>query len=148
MNPQAKPRVGLGFTEILVTMVVVGVILVPILALFSQGSTGTIRTRDELTAHVYADEAIDFLRARGFAAAAPTGEEGMELPEIRVGDQGTRIDPRYTRIVKIAAVEPADHHPHWPAAYRLITVEVSWESAGQRRAIALTSTLAAGGQRP
>jgi type II secretory pathway pseudopilin PulG len=148
MNLRSRCRAGLGFTEILVTMVVVGVILVPILALFSQGSTGTIRTRDELTAHLYADEAIDFLRARGFAAAIPTGDDGIELPEIRVGDHGTRIDQRYTRTIRIAAVEPADHHPHWPVAYRLITVEVSWESAGQRRAIALTSTLAAGGQHP
>ena len=124
---------GFSFVEVLITMLVLAVGILPIFTVFSQGSSGTIRTRDEILAQIYAEELLDYAMARGFTAVEPTSSDGDLAPTVVVGDLKTAIDPRFTRKLVVKEVKPADHNDDWPMVYRLVAVIVTWNHEGKLR---------------
>ena len=141
MRIRKRRAAGISFTEVLVTLLVVAIGVLPIFAVFSQSSSGTIRNRDEILAQTYAEELLDLSLAKGFAAVEPTAATGVAVPEVEAGGVRTKMDSRFTRTLVVREIGPAAHHDDWPLTYRLVGVIVTWSHEGRPRRLVRSGLL-------
>lgn len=146
MNMNAAPLYkrrgdfGVSFAEVIVTMLILTMGIIPVMNVISRGTEGTVMTRDEIFAHQFASEMIDYCQALGYDEI-PTGEvknltfaDGSVLP----------IDQRFTREVKISETASAEDLPAWPKKYKIVVVDVSWNNGGIIRHYFLSGMIAKG----
>lgn len=129
-------RDGLTLLEVLITIFVLAVGIIPAFQVFSRGSVGTLVNRDELLAHQYANELIDFALATGFDHLDP---ELLKRQPMRQVEGGSPIDQRFKRFFTVQLKIPAQGIADWPIAYKILTAEIEWDSGGVSKYFVLTS---------
>ncbi len=124
---------GFSMVEILFTIIALGVLLAPVSSIFSQGSSGTIRSRNDILAQQHAANLL------AYAVSLPYEHEFLEPgPAKEVGDLqvmagdtelslGMDNEPFY-RTIEVSEVKPAD----WQFCYKVAVVKISWKHAGDK----------------
>ncbi|HNV70775.1 MAG TPA: hypothetical protein PKO06_13830 [Candidatus Ozemobacteraceae bacterium] len=134
---------GFSFTEILVTVLVVALGIIPVFLVFSKGSMGTILSRDEMTAHIYAAELIDWCQTHRYDQLAEC--ENHSVPELSLGgDCTSRIDDKYRRQLTVKALATPGGAGNWPMQYKVLTATIHWNSQGVERTFVMTGLLSRG----
>ncbi len=123
----ARRAEAAGFTliEVLVAFAIAALLLVPLLRLFSGGTTALTRSERAATAALWAETVLD--ARTGETPLAPGSEEG-ELP----GGYHWR---RTVALYSDAAMSPPQ--PAAPLVAYDVTLSVSWRERGQTRAVTL-----------
>ena len=129
---------GLSLVEVMIALFVLAVGILPIFYVFSQGNLGAMMTRDEIMAHSYAAEIIDFGHAVGF-----DGMTHAEYPdkEVKSIPGGAEVDSRFRRYLNVVERSPEQGLTDWPIEYRILQARVTWNSSGIEKSFALTSLL-------
>ncbi len=136
-------RCGFSFTEILVTVLVTALGVIPVFLVFSKGSMGTMLSRDEMTAHVYAAELIDWCQTHRYDQLAEC--ESKPVLELKFSDDSTsRMDEKYQRLLTVKAVATPGGAGNWPMQYKILTVSIRWKSQGVDRTFVMTGLLSQG----
>ncbi len=118
---------GISLVEVLIALFVLVIGILPAFHVLSQGTMGTTMTRDEILAHAYATEAIDWGYAKGFDAMTAAAFTERDLPAV---DGGTPIDPRFRRVLTVVERTPDRGIADWPLEYRILQARVTWTTAG------------------
>ncbi|NLI76085.1 MAG: hypothetical protein GX442_06540 [Candidatus Riflebacteria bacterium] len=135
------PRWGLSLLEVIIGVAVLSCGLLPVFYLFSRGNMGTMMTRDEILAHAWAAELVDFAQAQGFDRLDPAANQRREVPVVA---GGTPVDPRFRRFLTVTGQVLPPGNADWPIDYRIILAEVTWTTGGVAQQFALTGLVFAG----
>lgn len=134
---------GFSFAEILVTVLVLALGIIPVFLVFSKGSMGTVLSRDEMTAHLYAAELIDWCQSHTFDQLPECSE--TPKPNLDLGpDCTSQIDSRYRRLMSVKILPTPGGAANWPMQYKVVTADVRWNSQGVDRRFVLTGLLSTG----
>lgn len=137
MIPIFARQRAFSFAEILVATLIFAFGVIPIFLLFSRGSTGTIMTKEETYARMYADEMIDIAMALGYDD--PRLVKGVikvdQLPHTG------KEDPRFNRFLIVEEVNPTCGWQNWPMSYKVLTASITWESSGVNKSFVLTGLI-------
>ena len=139
MHASSHPS-GFSLTEVMITVLVIGICISPIFFIFSRSNQGTMHTRDDVIAYTFAKEILDFHISLDFddPALAPVTNKKVNfetLKPVSGGDILLTTDPRFDRFVSVKAITVANI----PLAYKVIIVEVKWKSSGKDRQFRMTS---------
>lgn len=144
-----RPNRAFSFTEIMISVLVVGVCLAPLFLLFSQGTAGTVRSRDEVLAFAMAMDLLDYARTLPYndAFLAP-GTNRRPEPAVAVAAGATTVSLDSgdgTKFKRMISIEEKSV-PSSPFIYKIVVAEVEWDAlAGSGNTRALTmSTLVFG----
>jgi hypothetical protein len=130
---------GVTFLEVMVVVLILGIGLIPVLQVFSRGNRGTMMTRDEILAHTFAGELIDYAHALGYENLPETTPEGQLVAAITINDRTLAMDPRFKRVLTVRRNAPTETDADWPYAYKTVKAEILWESGSVRQSFVLTS---------
>lgn len=136
-----KNRFGMSFVEVMIAVFVLAAGLLPAFYVFSKGNLGTMMTRDEILAQTYASELVDYGLALGYDRFPPEEFQHREMSEI---PGGAPIEIRFHRFLTVVDRVLAPGNADWPLGYRILQVEVAWNSAGVEQKFALTGLLFGG----
>lgn len=121
-----KP-LGLSFAEVIVTMLILAMGIIPVMTVISRGTEGTVMTRDEIIAHQFASELIDYCQALGYEEIPAPGP----IDRLTFADGSVlQIEPRFTRTLKISEAASSEDLPAWPKKYKIVVADVSWTTGG------------------
>ena len=137
--PTGRPRGGLSYLEVVVALFVLMMALIPVFQVFTQGTAGTMLTRDELMAQQYAGEMMAWAHARGFDGLAI--EDWREPKEVRAIEESAPIDARFQRWFSVRLKQPLGGLSDWPMEYKITHVEIRWESSGKPQSLVQTGLL-------
>jgi prepilin-type N-terminal cleavage/methylation domain-containing protein len=138
---RAAPRTAFSLLEVLITMVVLGLALVPLMLSLRTSSTTVTGTRDYLSAVAFAQEALEEVRRTAFRrpnqAALATNVETLDdfVTRANQAARSTREvnGVRYTRRIDVyPSTSPgrvADLRPGQPDLV-VVQVKVSWKPPG------------------
>ena len=125
------PR-GFSFNEVVIAILLIGTAIVPVFHIFSRSAAGTIQTQDEVLAHNYAEELLDFVftlpKDSPLLVPAP---ELVPVDSARLtlkttgGDLPLVTNPKFVRFLSVR--EP-DNPMKWPYEYKLLVAEIRWKS--------------------
>lgn len=127
-----RTRAGFSLTEVMISVLVVAACIAPLFFLYSQGTTGTIRSRDEVLAFSMAMDLLDYARSKSYTDPflAPCSKQDMEVIAIPVGANSITLgvtDPaKFKRTITIEEKLVAQS----PFAYKIIVAEVEWNAGG------------------
>jgi type II secretory pathway pseudopilin PulG len=145
-KPPRQYQAAMTLVEVLICLLLLSAGIVPILYVFSRGTAGSLLTREEIFAHQYAGELIDYFQARGYkhlGPISPEGAEGTLVPALEFNEQTLTMDSsKFQRRVKITA--PKELTEEWPFSYKVIEVEILWQSDGVDHRYTLGSLVFAG----
>ncbi len=136
-NPSG--RHGFSFTEIMIAVLIIGVTLAPMIYVFSRGTSGTIRTRDEVLAYNYATELLDYAQSLKFDEKPFLEEGNRKADEIEInGPEGPvavlKIEPKFERYLTVMVPPVPDGLPF---DYKVLVAEIRWK--GQDKKIRMSS---------
>ncbi len=136
-----KQRTGFTLIELSIAIVLFGIVCVMLFSMFSQARTGTIQTRDEITALEYATTILNYSRSLPFTDPFLNPSEIRRITELQT--------PGFSPVEKLLVVAPAFECqlsivPCQVAAassfaYKVLRVDVKWVSGGVSRQISLTA---------
>lgn len=133
-------RRGLSLLELALAVLVVGLTVGPVYLLIRQGSTGTVQTREEVLAYQAAADVID--AARGLDFGHPMLADGTrECPELPLLAAPVRLDGRFRRTLTVTT----ETVPGLPYRYKVVQVEVAWQTTGPAQSLVTTGLVFAGG---
>lgn len=128
---------GVSFIEIAFAVLCLGVLLVPVSSIFTQGSTNTIRNRNEVLAQQHAANLMNC------ALLIPYDDlvvgSAIDYKTLNLNVSGGQIDlsveeELFSRHMTVTE----ETSPSWKYSYKLITVNVSWqEPSGIERNISI-----------
>ena len=142
---KSKPIIhnkGISLIEIMLATILMGVMLVPILNMFSQGTTQTIRSRDELTALGLASNLMSYAYTKPYtdlqATSGPETRNDLTI-DYENGSLSLEIDDeRYMRTIEVTEVTPTN----WRFSYKLVNVIVSWQDPdGNERQVGIAGII-------
>lgn len=129
----------MSLIEVVIAVFVLAVGIIPVVNVFSQGYVGTILTRDEILAHSYASELIDYAQALGFDQLKPSEYNPKEMPSI---PGGVDIDTtKFRRFLTVTGDFLPPGNADWPIDYKVLKAEIKWKSSGIEQYFVLTSLL-------
>ena len=131
-NPRA-----FSFVEVMVATFVLAMGILPTFYVFSRGNVGTILNQEEITARQYAGELLDYLHARDYQQVAETSERTL-FPLV---PGSSELDHRFRRYLTVKKLVPARGIADWPMEYKVLTVEVEWQSGSLDRIMVQTGLL-------
>lgn len=142
---KSKPIIhnkGISLIEIMLATILMGVMLVPILNMFSQGTKQTIRSRDELTALGLASNLMSYAYTKPYINLQTTnGHEPLNNLTINYDNGSISLnidDDRYMRTIEVTEVTPTN----WRFSYKLVNVIVSWQDPdGNERQIGIAGII-------
>jgi hypothetical protein len=129
MNSYKENKTGFSMVEISIICCVVIVLLVPVFALMSRGSSTTIRNRNEILAQQYASNLIAYCNAVPFDNDYLAETEGKSIPELSVNDKVEKIEDIFTRTLSVK--EFSDDS--LGSKYKLVSVKVEWQQPGEAK---------------
>lgn len=132
-----KKEDGFSLIEVLAAVAMVGILIMPISSLFTSSAALIRLSRQETEAATLAQEGMEILKGRGYAALKNClqGEEEACWQEAR-GD--------YTRETKIMPVPLSDLFPDAVGEILFLKVLVSWGNSENPRTVSLVSYLGEG----
>lgn len=123
---------GFSLTELIIAILVIAIGAIPVFIMFSQGSTGTIQTRDEMLAYNYAADLIHWCHAQGFEQL-PVGASDrttLTLNPTAGPAVSLAMEPGFTRELTVSEPALAAGTDPWPYRYRVVVARVAWIPAG------------------
>ncbi len=127
MNSYKENKTGFSMVEISIVCCVVIVLLVPVFALMSRGSSTTIRNRNEILAQQYASNLIAYCNAVPFDNEYLTDSEGKSVPILMVKDKEEKIEDIFTRTLSVSTyLDDVSNRK-----YKLVSVKVEWQESGK-----------------
>lgn len=135
-NPNNKPASGgFSFVEILFTIVVLGVMLAPVSSIFSQGSSGTIRSRNDILAQQHAANLLAYASSLPYEDEFLKPGSAREVGDLPVMTGGVELalgmeDEQFVRTMEVSEIKPSG----WQFSYKLVVVRVSWKQVGEQNA--------------
>jgi hypothetical protein len=119
---------GFSFVEVLIAVLVLGVILIPLFRMFSQGASGTVQNREEVLARSMAESIVNKLKSLDFKdSLIQTGP--ITDPSWIVGSevQGAELMKRF--IFRMEVSDPIKI-PDLPFGFKTVILQVTWTSEG------------------
>lgn len=128
-------RSGRGFSmvEILFTIIALGVLLAPVSSIFSQGSSGTIRSRNDILAQQHAANLLAYACSLPYEHEFLKPGSATEVGELKIMAGDTELslgmdDEPFHRTIEISEIKPAG----WQFSYKIAVVKVDWKHAGEK----------------
>ncbi len=123
---------GFSFNEVVIAILLIGAAIVPVFHIFSRSAAGTIQTQEEVLAHNYAEELLDFalVQPNDSPLLVPTPGPVQIDPARLVlkttgGDLPLVSSPKFVRFLTVR--EP-DNPLKWPYKYKLLVAEIQWKN--------------------
>ncbi|NLI76137.1 MAG: hypothetical protein GX442_06800 [Candidatus Riflebacteria bacterium] len=132
---------GVSFAEVAIGLIIAGIVLVPLLALYHRGGEGTVLTRDEVLAYQAAADVLAYVQLLEFddGLLAPTSAP-RDCTALPVGVSAQTVDSRFKRSLTVQTAHPAGI----TYRYKIVTVRVGWMSGTTERAVELPGLVFAG----
>lgn len=151
-NGRGRTR-AFSLTEVLMALLLVACAIIPIFMMFSRGNEGVVRTRDEILAHTYATELLDYAQTLGYdrinSLPGFKFTDRFRLDELPIGGGAlSKVEPNFARYLTVTHWEPQGSLRNWPMSYRFLTATVEWNSMGVQRFYKMTSLLYRGSLSP
>ena len=142
---------GFSFVEVAIVCVIMMILFIPVFTLFSRGSTGTVRNRNEILAQQFASNVITYCSVVPFEDDLLKTENGKKtdvIGELKIKDIAEGIDDISLELPKelgenaskTITVTDFNRTEEWPYRYKLITVKVSWLQLGETKVRDITMT--------
>lgn len=129
---KSKLKQAFSFVEIMFAVVCVGLLLVPVYSIFSQGSMGAIQSRNEIIAQQHAANLLSFLSLFPYdhKFLNPTENQDFKKLELELEGEALNLEPEamFSRRIAIKELVP----DAWQKQYKLIIVTLNWKEAGQK----------------
>ena len=129
MNNYKENKNGFSMVEISIVCSVVIVLLVPVFALMSRGSSTTIRNRNEILAQQYASNLIAYCNAVPLDDEFLVETVGKSIPELHVKDKTEKLEDIFTRTLFVKNFSDDS----LGSKYKLVSVKVEWQQSGKAK---------------
>ncbi len=146
VGPEPSLKTGFSFVEVLVAILTLGVILVPLFRMFSQGASGTVQNREEVLARNMAQSIVNSLRRLDFKdKAIPDWSEMKDVADFSwiEGWDGQKTDTLKRFTFRMGEVREFTV-PAVPFKFRTLTLEVTWTSEGIQNSLKVPVLLSEG----
>ena len=127
---------GFSIVEICVVVAILAVFLLPVFALMSRGSSGTIRNRNEILAQQYASNYIAYCNVVPFDSdkIAEVNEKVVNELNIELKDGSSinidKTEDIFQRIVSIKDYPDTNDRPY---KYKTVSVKIEWQQVGEKK---------------
>ncbi|MEW6709508.1 MAG: hypothetical protein AB1403_06750 [Candidatus Riflebacteria bacterium] len=125
-------RLAFSFVEIMFAVILLGILLVPIYSLFSQGSHGAIQSRNEILAQQHASNLLAFLHLFPYdhEFLTPVFKREFGRLDLVLESEALNLEPEplFKRFLTIKEISPTN----WSRKYKIITINLEW-SEGQKK---------------
>mgnify|MGYP003478693908 FL=1 len=127
---------GFSIVEICVVVAILTVFLLPVFALMSRGSSGTIRNRNEILAQQYASNYIAYCNVVPFDSdkIAEVNEKVVNELNIELKDGSSinidKTEDIFQRIVSIKDYPDTNDRPY---KYKTVSVKIEWQQVGEKK---------------
>lgn len=125
-------KAAFSFVEILFAIIALGVLIAPIFSMFSQGSSGTVRNRNDILAQQHASNLLAYAFALPYDHVMLETGPAREVGELNV-PAGSEVLPlgmeeeMFRRTIEVSEVKPVD----WRFSYKTVVVKVAWKQANE-----------------
>ncbi len=133
---------GFSLVEICIVCGVLAVLMIPVFAMMSKGSSVTIRNRNEILAQQHALNVINYCNITPYDDdfLKPTGDEGRPITDLKINlsngiviDMGMQDEDFYKIASRTIAVKEFNAGDSWPNKYKIVTVKVQWQQIGEQK---------------
>ncbi|MDD2624460.1 MAG: hypothetical protein PHQ02_06525 [Candidatus Riflebacteria bacterium] len=133
MQNKSNPSQGFSLTEIMVACLALGIMLIPVFMMFSQGTAGTTKNRNDILAQQHASNLLAYATSLNYDDAfLKAGLQEVKEKKVNSSD-GTEIDLSISEEIFKRTMEIKEYtFPDFTNAYKLITVSVKWSQAGEK----------------
>lgn len=127
---------GFSIVEICVVVAILTVFLLPVFALMTRGSSGTIRNRNEILAQQYASNYIAYCNVVPFDSdkIAEVNEKVVNELNIELKDGSSinidKTEDIFQRIVSIKDYPDTNDRPY---KYKIVSVKIEWQQVGEKK---------------
>lgn len=124
----ARAKRGFSFIEITFTLLIIGVLMVPVLNIFSDGSHITVRSRNDVLALQHVSNLLAYAFTLPYDALLTQAVTIVNDVDVEISGEMVSLsmpEPIFTRTVKVTEVTPAN----WKYSYKLVEVTISWEES-------------------
>ena len=127
---------GFSIVEICVVVAILTVFLLPVFALMTRGSSGTIRNRNEILAQQYASNYIAYCNVVPFDSdkIVEVNEKVVNELNIELKDGSSinidKTEDIFQRIVSIKDY-PDTNDRHYK--YKIVSVKIEWQQVGEKK---------------
>lgn len=134
MQQVSNPSRGFSLTEIMVACLALGIMLIPVFMMFSQGSAGTTKNRNDILAQQHASNLLAYATSLNYDDTfLKTGSQEVNEKKVNSSD-GTEIDLSISEDIFKRSMEIKEYtFPGFTYAYKLITVSVKWSQTGDKK---------------
>lgn len=135
MNMAYRKKEGFSLIEISIVCGILVIFLVPVFTLMTKSSSGTIRNRNEILAQQHASNVIAFCNALKYDDdfLAESEEKPTKNLLITAGDNKIDLNIEKNSIFKRTIAIKEFKDDNWPFCYKVITVKVEWQEAGEKK---------------
>ena len=138
MDIESRKIHGFSMVELCLVIVVLAVLMIPVFAMMSKGSSATIRNRNEILAQQYAMNIVAYCNIISYddpflqaVDEKPVGDLFIKLG----ADKKLDMDIKEEGFKKIASrtisIKDFNAGESWPKKYKVVTVKVSWQQPGE-----------------
>jgi type II secretory pathway pseudopilin PulG len=131
MDKSRISRSAFSMVEILFAIIALGVLLAPLFSVFRQGSTGTIRNRNDILAQQHASNLLAYVYSLPYGHSF-LDEGTREVNELKITAGAVELsldmeEELFRRTIEVKEYKPGD----WHFSYKLVTVRVNWKNSSE-----------------
>lgn len=133
---------GFSLVEICIVCGILAVLMIPVFAMMSKGSSVTIRNRNEILAQQHALNVINYCNITPYDDdfLAPTPDTGRPVSDLKINlsngvtiDMGMQDEDFYKIASRTISVKEFNAGDGWPNKYKIVTVKVEWQQIGEQK---------------
>lgn len=133
---------GFSLVEICIVCGILAVLMIPVFAMMSKGSSVTIRNRNEILAQQHALNVINYCNITPYDDdfLAPTPDTGRPISDLKINlsngvtiDMGMQDEDFYKIASRTISVKEFNAGEGWPNKYKIVTVKVEWQQIGEQK---------------
>ncbi len=133
---------GFSLVEICIVCGILAVLMIPVFAMMSKGSSVTIRNRNEILAQQHALNVINYCNITPYDDdfLAPTPDTGRPVSDLKINlsngvtiDMGMQDEEFYKIASRTISVKEFNAGDGWPNKYKIVTVKVEWQQIGEQK---------------
>ena len=117
-----------SFIEIIVSLLVLGILIVPVYTIFSEGTTVTIRSRNEILALQQASNILSYAYSMPYDFLYPQPETQFISQDIDIDGQMVSLGVNENIFGTYVTIQESEID-EWGVNYKVVTVRVEWQEA-------------------
>lgn len=133
MKINIRLKYAFSFVEIMFSIILIGVLLVPVYSVFSHGTFGAIQSRNEIVAQQHASNLLAFLHLFPYDHSFLNNVSSREFSELKLKMESEALnlepEPMFRRTLTVKEFSPAN----WQRRYKIITIGVAWQETGGKK---------------